>query len=165
VTRRALVVGLVVLLAASVAAGADAASGKRLSKAQWTKYTSANKTFVSANSKGIAKFRTCSQRSHAASPSQAADVFKTCLDGTVPKLTKATQKFGVTLRGFQKSVSGDCTQKLNVYIGSLFSWTNVINGINHAVQLGQVPSTANVPTAYDQITSSAAAFKKACKPL
>ncbi len=164
VTRRVLVIGLAVLVAAS-AAGAAGASGKRLSKTQWTKYTTANKTWVSTNSKGIATFRTCSQRSRAAKPSQAADVFKSCLDGTVPKLTKATQKFGATLHGFQKSVSGDCTQALNVYIGSLFSWTNVINGINHAVQLGQLPSTANAQTVYNQITSSASAFRKACKPV
>jgi hypothetical protein len=163
VRRRVLVIGLV-LVAVTAGSAVAATQSKRLSKAQWTKYQSANKTFVSVNAKGIATFRTCNQRSHAAKPSQAADVFKTCLGGTIPKVTKATKKFGVTLNGFQKSVSGDCTQALNVYIGSLYSWANVIHGIDNAVQHGQVPSTANAQTAYNQITSSAKTFKQSCKP-
>ena len=147
---------------ASTGAGGTQA---RLTSAQWTTYKSANKSFVSANSKGIAKFTTCNQASHAASPSNSANTFKTCLGDTIPKVTSATHSFGVTLHGFQSSVSGNCTQSLNAYIGSLVSWTNVINGINHAVQLGQLPTTANVPTVNDQITSSADAFVKACRPV
>ncbi len=142
-----------------------AAGNKRISSAQWTAYQSANKSFVSANSKGIAKFRSCNQASHAASPSNAANTFKTCLGDTIPKVTDATHSFGVTLHGFQSSVSGNCTQALNTYIGSLVSWTNVITGINHAVQQGTLPSTANVQTVYDQITSSADAFAKTCRPV
>ena len=137
----------------------------RLTSAQWTTYQSANKSFVAANSKGTAKFRSCNQASHAASPSNAANAFKTCLGDTIPKVTSATHSFGVTLHGFQPTVTGNCTQSLNAYIGSLVSWTNVINGINHAVQLGQLPTTANVPTVNDQITSSADAFAKACRPV
>jgi hypothetical protein len=137
----------------------------RLTSAQWTTYQSANKAFVSVNSKGIAKFRSCNQASRAASPSNSANVFKTCLGDTVAKVSDATHSFGVTLHGFQPTVSGNCTQSLNTYIGSLVSWTNVINGINHAVQNGQLPSTANAQTVYDQITSSANAFAKACRPV
>jgi hypothetical protein len=137
----------------------------RLTSAQWTTYQSANKSFLAANSMGIAKFRSCDQASHAASPSNAANTFKTCLGDTIPKVTSATHSFGVTLHGFQPTVSGNCTQSLNAYIGSLVSWTNVINGINHAVQQGTLPSTANVQTVYDQITSSADAFAKACRPV
>ncbi len=147
---------------ASTSAGGTHA---RLTSAQWTAYQSANKSFVAANSKGIAKFRSCNQASHAASPSNAANTFKTCLGDTIPKVTDATHSFGVTLHGFQSSVSGNCTQALNTYIGSLVSWTNVINGINRAVQQGQLPTTANVPTVNDQITSSADAFAKACRPV
>jgi hypothetical protein len=186
VTRRTLALGLAVAAAVAALAGCGgssssssstqstttsttttttAAGNKRLTSAQWTTYQSANKTFVSVNSKGIATFRTCNQASHAASPSNAADTFKTCLGGTIPKVTAATHTFGVTLHGFQSSVSGNCTQALNEYIGSLVSWTNVINGINHAVQLGQLPSTGNVQTVYDQITSSADAFTKSCRPV
>jgi hypothetical protein len=152
----------------SIPASSTTAAGgthARLTSAQWTTYQSANKSFVSANSKGIARFRSCNQASHAASPSNAANTFKTCLGDTIAKVTSATHSFGVTLHGFQPTVSGNCTQSLNTYIGSLVSWTNVIHGINNAVQHGQLPSTANVQTVYDQITTSADAFTKACRPV
>jgi hypothetical protein len=190
VTRRTFALGLAVTAAVAALAGCGGSSSgttstqastpppppppastgaagthARLTSAQWTTYQSANKSFVSANSKGIAKFRSCNQASRAASPSNSANVFKTCLGDTIPKVTSATHSFGVTLHGFQPTVSGNCTQALNTYIGSLVSWTNVINGINNAVQNHQLPSTANTQTVYDQITSSATAFAKACRPV
>ena len=61
-------------------------------------------------------------------------------------------------------MTGACTTALNEYIGSLVSWQNVVAGIQHAVSLGQLPSTANAPTAYGQITTAAKAFTKSCKP-
>jgi hypothetical protein len=158
-------VAAVVSLAFVASSSASAVGGKRLSSAQWKTYQKANKTYTTTNTKAIATFRHCTQVSHAAKPSQAADVFKTCLDGTVTKVTKASTTFGTTLHKFQKSVSGGCTQALNTYIGSLYGWVNVAQGIGNAVSHGQLPSTANAQTAYDQITTGAKGFVKACKPL
>jgi hypothetical protein len=140
-----------------------AASGnKRLTAAQWQTYETANKTFLSVNSKGIAKYRACNQ---ASSHTRSASALGKCLGDTIPKATAATHTFGATLHGFQPSVGGDCTNALNQYIGSLVSWTNVLAGINHAVQLSQLPSPANAQTAYNQIATSAESFVKACKPV
>lgn len=135
---------------------------KRLTADQWQTYETANTTFVSVNAKAIAKYRACMQ---ASSHTRSAEAFGKCLGDTITKAKSATHSFGVTLHGFQPTVGGDCTDALNQYIGSLVSWTNVIAGINHAVQLAQLPSAANAQTAYDQIGTSAKSFVKSCKPV
>lgn len=137
----------------------------RLTNAQWTTYQTANKTWASVNTKGIATFRACNQASHAASPSNAPSAFAKCLGSTPATMVTSTQTFGTTLHGFQPTVTGQCTTALNDYIGSLVSWQNIVAGVQHSVSLGQLPSTANAQTAYDQITSSATAFAKACRPV
>ncbi len=138
-------------------------SAKRLTTTQWTAYQTANKTWTSANTKGIAKFRSCSKIT-AASNASSDDMAK-CLGNTITVVTTSTTAFGTTLHGFQATVGGQCSSTLNDYIGGLVSWNNVVAGIGHAISLGQLPNTANVQTVFDQIGTSAAAFVKACKPV
>jgi hypothetical protein len=167
-TRTVLVIGIAAAAVSVAFAGSSWASStgssKRLSRAQWTTYQKANKSFTSVNAKGIATFRHCTQITRGVSPSAAPDAFKKCLDGTVAKVTKATTAFAKKLQRFQARVSGSCTAALNNYIGSLYGWANVANGIQHAVSLGQLPNTANAQTAYNQITSAAKAFTTSCRP-
>jgi hypothetical protein len=167
-SRTVLMIGVVATAVSLAFAGSSwassAGSSKRLSKAQWKTYQKANKSFTSVNAKGIATFRHCTQISGGASASNAPDAFKKCLDGTVAKVTKATTAFGKTLHRFQARVSGNCATALNNYIGSLYGWANVVNGVQHAVSLGQLPNTANAQTAYGQIASAAKAFAKSCRP-
>jgi len=113
------------------------------------------------NNKAIAKFRHCSQITAASNAN--SDKMKSCLGTTVTDVTTANRTFGETLHGFHPG--GACSAALNAYIGGLVSWNNVVVGIGHAVSLGQLPSTANANTAFNQIGTAAKSFVKDCKPL
>jgi hypothetical protein len=171
VVRRAIAAGLVVATAALVAGGVataapartTASSAARLTSKQWSTYQTADKKWLSVNSKGIKRFRKCSAAQ--AANNASADKMSQCLGKTIPKVMASNKTFGVTLHSFQKTVRGKCASALNAYIGGLFSWNNVVAGIGHAISLGQAPNTANAQTAYNQITTAAKAFVKACKPV
>ena len=138
-------------------------SAARLTTTQWTAYQTANKTWTTANSKGVATFRKCSKITAASNAS--SDKMQACLGDTITVVTTSTTAFGTTLHGFQATVTGQCTTALNTYIGGLVSWNNVVAGIGQAISLGQLPSTANAQTAFNQITAAAKSFVKACKPV
>jgi hypothetical protein len=169
--RRAIAAGLVVVTAALVAGGvANAAPAKttavsaaRLTSKQWSRYQTANKKWLSVNNKGIARFRKCSAA--VAAGNSNADKMAKCLGNTVKTVMASNKALGVTLHGFQPTVSGQCASSLNAYIGGLFSWNNVIAGIQHAISLGQLPNNANAQTAFNQITAAAKSFVKTCKPV
>jgi hypothetical protein len=88
---------------------------------------------------------------------------KACLGSTATDVAAANRTFAETLHSFH--TGGACSSALNDYIGGLVSWNNVVAGIQHAVSLGQLPSTANAPTAFNEIGTSAKAFVKSCKPI
>jgi hypothetical protein len=138
-------------------------SAQRLTTTQWTAYQTANKTWTTANTKGVATFQKCSKITAASNAS--SDDMQKCLGDTITVVTTSTTAFGTTLHGFQATVGGQCSSTLNDYIGGLVSWNNVVAGIGHAISLNQLPSTANAPTAFNEIGTSAAAFVKACKPV
>ncbi len=138
-------------------------SAQRLTTTQWTAYQTANKTWTTTNTKGIATFRKCGKIT--AKSNASSDQMQACLGNTVTVVTTSTTAFGTTLHGFQATVGGKCSSALNDYIGGLVSWNNVVTGIGHSVSQGQLPSTANVQTVFDQIGTAATAFVKACKPV
>jgi hypothetical protein len=148
---------------ASTQATTPQGSAARLTTTQWTAYQTANKTWTTANTKGVATFQKCSKITAASNAS--SDDMQKCLGDTITVVTTSTTAFGTTLHGFQATVGGQCSSTLNDYIGGLVSWNNVVAGIGHAISLNQLPSTANAPTAFNEIGTSAAAFVKACKPV
>ena len=143
----------------TVTTGAGGAA--RLTSAQWQTYETANAAWLKVNNKAIATFRHCSQITAASNAS--SDKMKSCLGSTATDVAAANRTFGETLHGFHPG--GACSSALNDYIGGLVSWNNVVAGIQHAVSLGQLPSTANAATAFNEIGTSAKAFVKSCKPI
>jgi hypothetical protein len=133
----------------------------RVTSEQWQTYEAANAAWLKVTNEAIATFRHCTQITAASNAN--SDKMKACLGSTATDVAAANRTFAETLHSFH--TGGACSSALNDYIGGLVSWNNVVAGIQHAVSLGQLPSTANAPTAFNEIGTSAKAFVKSCKPI
>jgi hypothetical protein len=139
-------------------------AGARLTQSQWQTYETKNKTFVTANNKAIAKFRSCGT---VAGRTTSADQYTKCMGSSANTVISATTDLGKTLHGFLSSVSGGCTTALNDYIGALNQWRSVVSVVQSSLSSAAPQSSgaaANARTQYPQVQNAAKTFTKECKP-
>jgi hypothetical protein len=137
----------------------------RLSASEWQTYQTKNKTFVTTNNKGIAKFRACGT---ASGKTTSAEAYVKCMGDAPQQVIDATTDLGKTLHGFHPSASGGCTDSLNAYIGALDQWRSVVSAVDASLSSSAPQSSgaaANARTQYPQVQSAAKTFTKECKPL
>jgi hypothetical protein len=139
--------------------------GARLTQSEWQTYQKKNNAFVTANNKGIAKFRTCGT---AAGRTTSADQYVKCMGDAPNTVIAATTDLGKTLHGFHPGVSGGCTNALNGYIGALDQWRSVVSAVQSSLSSAAPQSSgaaANARTQYPEVQSAAKTFTKECKPV
>ena len=137
----------------------------RLSASEWQVYTTKNNTFVTANNKAIAKFRSCGT---AAGRTTSADQYVKCMGDAPQQVIDATTDLGKTLHGFHPSAAAACTDALNAYIGTLDQWRSVVSSVQASLSSAAPQSSgaaANARTQYPQVQSAAKTFTKECKPV
>jgi hypothetical protein len=159
---------LIATVALALAGVASAAPGKRLTKAQWQAYVTADKTFGQTTTASVAVFRRCRALTGSSGNHKA---LVACLGATPAKQVAATERFFGVLHAFEPTVLGSCRNSLVHYEGGVYTFRTQVVGIqrsaaNPVSTVVAIENQAeNAILAQANMLKLATAFSRDCRPL
>jgi hypothetical protein len=165
---RSLLVAAVAALSLVVVSAATSAQPQRLNKTQWGSYTTAYNAYLTQTPKTVARFRFCR---NSTKYNRNLDSFGACIGGAAAREVTVTNNLFTVLNGFEKKVGGNCQKTMAAYQGALFFWKSAVIGVQRAIKTHAANAAtvegqaANAALSAQKVTTDAAAFTKACKPL